>query len=453
MRMSHQGVKSILDAILGWRNYFSPPVSNGDITVNFIHPLDGKTITVTLNDSMAAHEVITELIANKFVQPNPDGYNLAIRGEVSVLIRSNQSFREAGVINDDAIYVIPSTSAGGFIVSTYDIVRFLEWINGKYPNLNALASIPSEKLNALACEFSEEYYPSQDYAKDLLMKELKKRAYSNSSIAKFQEIIDSLLQRKKTSASTIDSLQRYKSIRFHGIFLFVALEKTLICFINEYWKELNALTGDCLDIYYSEEEVKDKCGYEILSEFQNINTEDIMLPCFILWEETLRDTIVFQLRDLSKEQIFDTLQFIVQGIKNNLSLNDIKGYVWQKMQNFLPTMNAITSLTEQTVARLPSLLQQKIIEFFISLPTIHDSDAQRSLLLHAGVDAQLQAQIPFGKPPVQFAPLLLSKLLEYGNLADGEYAIVTVLETTKAYIGLDKQEYCDILIDELRQYL
>ncbi|MBN2266810.1 MAG: hypothetical protein JW725_00520 [Candidatus Babeliaceae bacterium] len=87
--------------------------------------------------------------------------------------------------------------------------------------------------------------------------------------------------------------------------------------------------------------------------------------------------------------------------------------------------------------RLPIQLQNEIIEYFECLPIMRDSDGQQALIYQAGLDLRLQTQIPFGKPQAEFAAILVSKLISYGNLEDGRNALVAVLEVTKNYIGSD----------------
>ncbi len=81
-----------------------------DVQVNFMHPTDGRLLTVTVDSTMTAQEAIAELIGNNFVQPNPQGYSLAIKGGAQ--LRPNQSFAEAGVNSDTTIRVIPAIDAG-----------------------------------------------------------------------------------------------------------------------------------------------------------------------------------------------------------------------------------------------------------------------------------------------------------------------------------------------------
>lgn len=83
-----------------------------DVKLNFMHPTDGRIVTVTLDNSMTAQEATAELISASFVNPNPQGYNLAPKGEGRSVMRSNQTFNEAGLRDGDTIRIIPATDAG-----------------------------------------------------------------------------------------------------------------------------------------------------------------------------------------------------------------------------------------------------------------------------------------------------------------------------------------------------
>src|SRR5690242_3294016 len=70
-----------------------------DITVTFVHPTDGRQVTVTLDNTMTAEEAIQQLLDNKFVNPHPGGYNLAVKGGAQ--LRNDQTFGDAGVKDKD----------------------------------------------------------------------------------------------------------------------------------------------------------------------------------------------------------------------------------------------------------------------------------------------------------------------------------------------------------------
>ena len=80
-----------------------------DVTVHFVHPTDGRVITVTVDDTMSAQEAISELLANNFVPPLPTGYELSVN---SHRLTERQTLAEAGVVNNSKIRVNPATDAG-----------------------------------------------------------------------------------------------------------------------------------------------------------------------------------------------------------------------------------------------------------------------------------------------------------------------------------------------------
>ncbi len=98
----------------------------------------------------------------------------------------------------------------------------------------------------------------------------------------------------------------------------------------------------------------------------------------------------------------------------------------------------------------PVELHSKIVEFFTSIPNIHDSDSRRAFVYSVSLDPQLQDLIDFAGPSAQFLQLLVSTLVKYGNLEDGRDALEAVLEAAKKYVGPDKQEYCEVLIQNWR---
>ena len=99
--------------------------------------------------------------------------------------------------------------------------------------------------------------------------------------------------------------------------------------------------------------------------------------------------------------------------------------------------------------QLPFTLKAKIIDFLQSLPAVHSTESQQAFIYRAGLDSQLFEQVAFGKPSVEFCPLLLSLLWGYGKLHDGRYALESVLEVGKDYVGEEGRAYCNAILEEL----
>lgn len=51
-----------------------------EINVQFIHPTNGKIISVELDIEITPYEIINELIACDFIDSNPAGHGLALKG-------------------------------------------------------------------------------------------------------------------------------------------------------------------------------------------------------------------------------------------------------------------------------------------------------------------------------------------------------------------------------------
>ncbi len=83
-----------------------------DLNVNFMHPTDGRVISVTIEDTMTGQEVVGELIANDFVPASGDGYNLALKGGAQ--LDNARTLSQNAVKDNDTIRVIPATDAGEF---------------------------------------------------------------------------------------------------------------------------------------------------------------------------------------------------------------------------------------------------------------------------------------------------------------------------------------------------
>lgn len=135
-----------------------------------------------------------------------------------------------------------------------------------------------------------------------------------------------------------------------------------------------------------------------------------------------------------------------------LSSEEITLEIHRLINNVMNPLTPVNQSNDSTI-ELPVTLQSKIVDFLISLPTMHDSESQQAFIYQGGLDQKLQDQILFGRPPVEFVPLLVSRLLRYGKLNDGRYALEVVLESSKNYIGQNRRTDCDRLLQELKESL
>ena len=81
-----------------------------EIDVNIMHPTDGRVISVTLDETMTATEVIGELVGAEFIPQSDQGYTIAIKG--GAMLQNESSLKDNGVRNDTVLRIIPATNAG-----------------------------------------------------------------------------------------------------------------------------------------------------------------------------------------------------------------------------------------------------------------------------------------------------------------------------------------------------
>lgn len=76
-------------------------------------------------------------------------------------------------------------------------------------------------------------------------------------------------------------------------------------------------------------------SYEILDDFKQIDTTNIVIPCFIIWERdaSLKNAISIPLLNLQIEQIFDIIQFVVKSIRTDCELLQIGEFVKKELSN------------------------------------------------------------------------------------------------------------------------
>lgn len=81
-----------------------------EVNVNFLHPTDGRMLTVSVDETITAQEAIAELIAAQFMPPSELGYQLAIKAGGQIL--PEQSFRDAGIQDNTTVRVMIATLPG-----------------------------------------------------------------------------------------------------------------------------------------------------------------------------------------------------------------------------------------------------------------------------------------------------------------------------------------------------
>lgn len=157
----------------------------------------------------------------------------------------------------------------------------------------------------------------------------------------------------KTKLKKLKSLHyiydRYSNpnIKFKCFLLPLAADRNFEVFLNNYWIDLDSLSGNHLDIFYSLSELN-MSGYKIKEQFIKLNVPENVLPCLVLWEDKLEDAIFIELRDLTDEEVFHLISTVVQAIKKGNKLNEIYEEARAMIDKELESKRPITNI-HQTV--------------------------------------------------------------------------------------------------------
>lgn len=200
--------------------------------------------------------------------------------------------------------------------NTAQAIEFLGWLQERYPKIDILANAPVSEIKELALEFCETHNYENPLAFSKEVVSWLDTSGSENIIERLIKIGRQIKTRNQTYNSRVSPFKRYQTIQFHAIFLFLSAGD-FPSFIKEYWQDLNFLTGDYLDIYYSHEDLNRRVsGFKVLDEFRSLRLEPCSLPALVLWQNSLKDAFAVSLEQLPHQEIFSLLQLIVQNIKN-----------------------------------------------------------------------------------------------------------------------------------------
>ncbi|ADU26506.1 hypothetical protein [Ethanoligenens harbinense] len=196
-------------------------------------------------------------------------------------------------------------------------IEFLEWLLKQKLNANDISKMPMSVFEKLAKEFSIEKSGIVDNSllSDLLNAFKEKNPHSFFEKIKRFASMNTFGRDTEQYKSITELFCRYSDPKIvKCFFLPLTQDKAFETFINDSWCDLNALSKDYLDIYYSIPELS-ASGYDIKDKFDSLEIAEDALPCLVLWDNSLDDVQVVELRDLQYNEIFQLIQSIVQNVK------------------------------------------------------------------------------------------------------------------------------------------
>lgn len=201
-------------------------------------------------------------------------------------------------------------------------IDFLEWLmlnKGKPMNLNRM---PISLFESIADEYCDHANRFSDDKRKLV------KAFKQSDTISLGKKLVAVLSR--TRAERMKDLgyiyDRYVSERvpFRCFFLPLASDGDAFeNFIKKHWLDLHTMSGDHLDIYYSEEDYG-KSGYAI-KDGMRMAPKDLpgKLPCLVIWQDNLQFAQTIDIEGLSDKDIVRLIAEIVDSIKLGKTLNTI----------------------------------------------------------------------------------------------------------------------------------
>lgn len=205
-----------------------------------------------------------------------------------------------------------------------DILNFFDWIRNQYPELNLSGDIPLCKLNDLIDEFCKNKKSPEANLLKKQIKQMFKESRNSNFISKIREWFTNNGNKTEEESNPFD---RYSRVKFHGIFLFPkGCAAQLNKFIEESWQDLNSMTGEWIDIYYSKKDIKDRTRtcYDVrdnIKRFDNIKNAD--LPAFIIWDNNFENSYPIPISDLENKKILTLIAHLVDSIRNDKSLPEV----------------------------------------------------------------------------------------------------------------------------------
>jgi len=195
-------------------------------------------------------------------------------------------------------------------------VEFLEWLLNHKFNLNDIQKMPVAVFKKTVSDYLHESAGKVD--ENLLSSFVQ--AFKNEKPDKILAKIDNppyfdlSASDIKRFKSISELFSRYSNPNIVKCIILPLKDRAFETFIYERWEDLNALSRDYLDIFYGVNELF-ASGYVIKEKFRLLDIQEDVLPCLLLWVNSIDEAECVELRELTYPEIFHLIQSIVQNIK------------------------------------------------------------------------------------------------------------------------------------------
>lgn len=219
-------------------------------------------------------------------------------------------------------------------ISITDELEFFEWLYTQEINPTSINKMPSILFENLVDEYIN-FNKKGEYARRQLLKAYRKTGWE-ALLERFRVLfqINSDSHTKKLDVVMNRYFSRYAS--FNCIILPLSdheSQKEYISLITDNWYDLNELSADYLDIYYSETD-NGKSGYDIAKRISSLpDNLKKKAPCLVLWKHSIKEAKTISIDELNSKQILSVIRSVVEKIQEGKDLYAIVEEVVQIVKN------------------------------------------------------------------------------------------------------------------------
>lgn len=189
------------------------------------------------------------------------------------------------------------------LTKEYDSLDFIGYLNKR---INISKQVPKDILESLA----NDYINQNPNVNKKVIYNLVREARDN------QTIYNKICHIFKKKYGNRFSLDRYFSCKYHGVFLF-RKKDNLSDFLKKYWYDIHNGTGDAIDFYYTDQDIKrDYHCKEWMTKHTNLDINVKEFPSIFLWELHSNNSGYILLKDLSHEEIFEIIEYLTAQLED-----------------------------------------------------------------------------------------------------------------------------------------
>jgi len=202
-------------------------------------------------------------------------------------------------------------------------INFFNWLERNIECASNVRKMPAEVFE----KFVDKYISENNKTKKEKQKLLK--SYQQTGWEALLEEFKVLFRiRKRRSRNMSEVIERYSP--HYGIYKCIILprldeenQQVYHSLIDDSWEELNTISGDNLDIYYSEVDTG-KTGVDIAKRINSLpETLQYKAPCLIIWKTSMQEAEDISIDKLKPAEIVTLIQSIAGNIQSKMNFKTI----------------------------------------------------------------------------------------------------------------------------------